>query len=204
MSDTVLFKGSGQQVLAIGTTFFTSFLTLRTLYLFTSQRDLLIAVFLIILVYITFAKLLVTNCLCHEESAEFYKLVVKVTNEDRNRKARKEAKYKRERNDVGLKNRKIGLLNSMMYINENDDLIIQKDYQGGEELVYLNKTNPVKQAIIQLFDFMASVIAFVLFSIIVDYFLFIVDTGDIEWHNYVVIYSVLGFLLFVFFVFKHY
>jgi hypothetical protein len=198
-----LFKSQGGQVRVILTTLFASVFTFRTLYAITSQRELLITIFLMLASYIVVFQVFVSNFIFYEESADFYKLVIKVANEDKERMLAKERKYANERKD--RKNHGDKSTDLSMYINSDADLIIQLDYNGKEDVVYLNRENKVKTALVDFCIFLIGVLTTVIFFILIDVYTSILDsTVTLEWYNYIIVFVIPIFLIFVFMIFKRY
>ncbi len=197
-NDTDYLRSYGPQLISIATTLFASYFTLTTLLTITSQRELLIAIFVAIWVYVKFARSLITDVFFYEESADYLRLVIQVSNEDRKRKARKEKKEL----DRGMT---MYQFPKSMFIDENNDVVISVDIDAkGSGIVYLNKRDPVKQALLQLCDFLTGVVILVLFSILINVYLSLLDLVVLYWYNYIIVFSIPGYLIFVFFVFKQY
>jgi hypothetical protein len=196
MSDSEYFSAYGNQLLSITTTLFASYFTVTTLLTITSQRELLIGIFLMLWVFVYAFKTFINQVLFYEESAEYYKLVIQVVKEDRNRK-----------NRDGLRRHRIMApirFPQSMYINENNDVVIDTGDPNVGDIVYITKKNPVKQAFLQLCDFFISVIMIVVFSIIINVYVILIDAVSLEWYNYIIVYSIPVYLIFVFFVFRKY
>lgn len=197
MSDSEYFSVYGNQLLAITTTLFASYFTVTTLLTITSQRELLIGIFMMLWVFVYFLKILINNVLFFEESAEYYKLVIQVANE--NRRNRKDATA----TTTSIMSSTIRFPQSM-YINENNDVVITTDDPVVGDIVYITKRNPVKHAFVKLCDFFIGVIMIVVFSILVNVYVLLIDGESLEWYNYIIVYSIPVYLIFVFFVFRKY
>jgi hypothetical protein len=194
-------RGYGPYVIAMLTTLFASVFTFKNLQRITGQREVLIAIFTVLLVYINIVRASIVYIFCYDESIDYYKLLIENVQYEFNRRGggvgEEDGDYDSDNDDD------IAYYVKKYYIDDNNEISIRV---GKNEVIHPNKTpHPVKTSLVSLCDFITSVFVIVIIAILIESFFAIWDnTVNSYWYNYVVIFSVPFFLLFVFIVFKHF